>query len=449
MKKVKLRPKSSKVVGVIGLGYIGLPLTAALAKVGYQVIGIDIDENKVKKLSRYYKSSIYEPGLNETLKKCKNRISFTTDQPTFLKQCDAVIITVGTPIDGKGQPDFKDVDNVAETIGKNIKKGQLIMLKSTVLPGITRRLALQIEKMSGLVAGKDFHVAYCPERTLEGNVLKELYTLPKIIGGINKESLSRGASLIKKLGGKILKVSSLEIAEICKCIDNSYRVVNITFANEIGDICEKNGLDSYEIVSAVNKTYPRTNLFLPGLGAGGPCLSKDPRILNYYALTNKLKTKMIDASIAKSDESTMRIVPLITKFILKNKIKNPKIALLGLAFKGYPATDDIRNSPAVDIYKLLQNKLKNASFSFYDPIIKEFFSNRVNKNLQDSISGSNVAVFLTNHPNLKNIDSKLFSSTSKKPLLVVDCWHNLVGVNEIKDKNVQIFRIGDSSHLKT
>ncbi|MFH1714389.1 MAG: nucleotide sugar dehydrogenase, partial [Candidatus Nealsonbacteria bacterium] len=431
-----------------GLGYIGLPLTAALASVGYKVIGIDIDENKVKKLNLSYKSSLYEPGLNETLKRCKNRISFTTDQSVALKQCDAVIITVGTPIDSKGRPDFRDVDNVTKTIGKNIKKGQLIMLKSTVLPGITRRLALQVEKMSGFKAGKDFYVVYCPERTLEGKVLKELYTLPKIIGGINEESLNEGSALIKKLGGKVVKVSSLEIAEICKCIDNSYRVVNITFANEIGDICEKNGLDSYEIVSAVNKTYPRTNLFLPGLGAGGPCLSKDPRILNYYAKTNKLKTKMINASIAKSDESTMRLAPLITKFINKNKIKNPKIALVGLAFKGSPATDDIRNSPAVDIYKILQNKFKNASFSFCDPIIKEFFFNKVNKNMQECLKGSNVAVFLTNHPNLKNIDPKRFLGISKRPLLVVDCWHNLVNHSEIKDKNVQIFRIGDSSHLK-
>jgi len=303
--------------------------------------------------------------------------------------------------------------------------------------------------MSGLKAGKDFYVVYCPERTLEGRVLKELYTLPKIIGGINKESLNKGAAIIKKLGGKIIKVSSLEIAEICKCIDNSYRVVNITFANEIGDICEKNGLDAYEIVSAVNKTYPRTHLFLPGLGAGGPCLSKDPRILNYYAKTNKLTTKMINASIVKSQESTMRLVPVITQFIKKNKIKNPKISLVGLAFKGFPVTDDIRNSPAVDVYLALKEKLANPKFNFYDPIIKNFLSNNVSKKLDECFKDSNVVAFMTNHPALRDIDSQRLIKISGRPLLLVDCWHNLLNLDEINDKKIKIFRIGDSSYLKS
>lgn len=449
MSSPKKRLKLNKIIGVIGLGYIGLPLTAALASVGYRVLGIDIDEDKIKRLKKTHKGHLYEPGLDEALRKHKDRIEFTTEQPSALKKCDAIIITVGTPMDGKSRPDFRDVDNVAKTIGKNLRKGQLIMLKSTVLPGITRRFSLQLEKLSGLKAGADFYVVYCPERTLEGKVLEELYTLPKIIGGINKESLNKGASLIKRLGGKVVKVSSLEIAEMCKCIDNSYRVVNITFANEIGDICEKNGLDSYEIVRAVNKTYPRTNLFLPGLGAGGPCLSKDPKILNYYAKTNKLRTKMINASIVKSHESTMRLVPMITRFVKKNGIKEPKISLVGLAFKGSPATDDIRNSPAVDIYKALRKSLKSPIFNFYDPIIKNFLSNQVSGNLKSCLKGSNVVVFLTNHPAFRNIDSKYLLGVSSRPLLVVDCWHNLINPEKVQGKKVQIFRIGDSSYLKS
>lgn len=431
------------------MGYLGLPMTAAFAKVGYRVIGIDIDKRKIKKLKQTYQGNIYEPGLNETLKRYKDRIRFTTEQPAALKECDAIVITVGTPIDNKSQPDFSDVNNVADTVGENLRKGQLIILKSTVLPGVTRRLALQLEKLSGLKAGADFFVVFSPERTLEGRVLKELYTLPKIIGGINLESLNRGAAVIKRLGGEIIKVSSLEIAEMCKCIDNSYRVVNISFANEIGDICEKNRIDSYEIVSAINKAYPRTNLFFPGLGAGGPCLSKDPRILNYYAEKNNLKTKMINASIIKSQESTMRLVPMIIQFVKKNKIKRPKISLVGLAFKGFPVTDDIRNSPAVDIYRALEKKIKNATFSFYDPIIKNFLSHKVAGNLKDCLKDSNVVVFLTNHMALKNVDSKYLSDISSRPLLIVDCWHNLINLNKIQDKKVKIFRIGDSSHLKS
>lgn len=334
MKNVKIS-KPNKTIGVIGLGYIGLPLAAAFARVGFQVIGIDIDKMKIKKLKQTYKWNIYEPGLNDTLKRYKSRIRFTSEQPAVLKECDVIVITVGTPIDNKSRPDFSDVNNVAETIGKNLRKGQLIILKSTVLPGVTRHLAQQLEKISGLYAGKDFYVVFSPERTLEGRVLKELYTLPKIVGGINLESQNRGVAVMKRLGGKIIRVSSLEIAEMCKCIDNSYRVANISFANEIGNICEKNGIDSYEIVKAVNEAYPRTNLFFPGLGAGGPCLSKDPKILNYYARRKGLKTKMIDASIIKSQESTMRLVPLVAGFIKKNKIKKNKNIFGGAGFQGF------------------------------------------------------------------------------------------------------------------
>lgn len=444
MKKVK-KSKRGQVIGVVGLGYIGLPLAAAFARSGFRVLGIDIDRKKIKKLNQTYKSSIYEPGLNETLQCYKNRIRFTSEQSAALKECDVIVITVGTPMSNKSRPDFGDVNNVTKTIGQNLQKDQLIILKSTVLPGVTRDMACQLEKLSGLKAGKDFYVVFSPERTLEGKVLKELYTLPKIVGGINLESQKKGVAVIKKLGGKIIKVSSLEIAEMCKCIDNSYRVVNITFANEIGDICEKNGIDSYEIIKAVNEAYPRTNMFFPGLGAGGPCLSKDPKILNYYAERNNIKTKMINASIVKSHESTMRLAPMICQFIKKNKIKKPKISLLGLAFKGSPATNDIRNSPAVDLYQVLEKRLKNSMFNFYDPIVKSFLSHKVAKDLRGCLKNSHVAIFLTNHPVLKNIDSKNILRISKRPLLVIDCWHNLLNLDKIQDKKVKVFRIGDSS----
>ena len=144
----------------------------------------------------------------------------------------------------------------------------------------------------------------------------------------------------------------------------------------------------------------------------------------------------------------MRLVPVISNFIKKNEIKKPKISLVGLAFKGFPITDDIRNSPAVDIYMDLDKKIKNPTFKFYDPVIKNFLSNKTTRNLKSCLLDSNVVVFLTNHPSLKNIDSTNLLSASGRPLLVVDCWHNLTNPDKIRDKKVQIFRIGDSSHLE-
>lgn len=430
----------------MGLGYIGLPVLAAFAGKGCQVVGVDVDSKKIKKLKQTYRVDIHEPGVNEVFSRCQNNIQFTDSEVLVMKECEAVIITVGTPVRLDGKPDFHYLDSAVNSIGKHLRAGQVIIFKSTIMPGVTRQLAQKLEKLSGLKAGKDFFVVFCPERTVEGRALEELYTLPKIVGGLNKESLERGVEIIKILGGEIVKVSCLEIAEMAKCLDNTYRVNQIAFANEIGEICEKAGLDSYELVRAVNKAYPRTNLFLPGLGAGGPCLSKDPEILKYFAHRNGAKTMVIEADISRNREATLKLAPLVSRFIRLNKIKRPKIALLGLAFKGRPATDDIRNSPSVDIYNILAAKLKKkAEFSFFDPIAKNFLGSKVLSSFKDAAQNSHIIMFLTNHPKLMDIDVKDIVKTANRPLLVVDCWHNLCNREEVKDTNIKIYRIGDKT----
>lgn len=428
------------------MGYIGIPLLAAFAGRGYQTMGIDVDRKKIKKLSRTYKTDIYEPGVNEILSRWRKNIEFTIDHKKAIKECNVIIVTVGTPFKNNHQPNFSYLDQVVDLIGKHLRPGQLIMFKSTVLPGVTRKLAAKLEKKSKMAAGIDFYVVFCPERTVEGRALYELYNLPKIIGGINQKSLQKGAKIIAGLGGKVLKVSSLEIAEMCKCVDNAYRVANIAFGNEIGNICERAGLDGYELAKAVNYTYPRTNLFLPGLGAGGPCLTKDPKILRYFARENKVDTTVIDASIKRNEHATLRIVTEVAKFLKKNKIKNPKISLLGLAFKGKPVTNDTRNSPAVEIYQGLKNKIKKATFSFYDPLVKNFLGNKVSRDLPGTVKNSNIVMFLTNHDKLMGIKAGKISAITRRPLLLVDCWHNLKDSEKIKNKKVKIFIVGGNSY---
>jgi len=437
--------KFKEKIGIIGVGYIGLPMVAAFASVGYRVMGIDLDRRKMAKLRKTYQADIYEPGVNKTLVAYRKNIEFTVDNKKAMRECDIILVTVGTPLADDSRPNFKHIFNVTRSIGKCLRPGQLIVFKSTVVPGMTRQLASKLEKISRLKAGEDFDVVYCPERTVEGRALEELYNLPKIVGGINKKSLERGAKIIGRLGGKVLKVSSLEIAEMCKCVDNTYRVANIAFGNEIGNICEKIGIDGYELASAVNCTYPRTNLFLPGLGAGGPCLSKDPRILEYFARKKGVDISVISASIKRNKDSTERIIPRALSFINKNKIKRVKIALIGVAFKGKPETDDIRNSPAVEIYQGLMEKIKNRKVSFYDPLVKNFFEEESSESLKECLRDANVVMFLTNHPSFLGIDAREVLKSSSRPLLIVDCWHNLKNLEKAKGKDIQIFRVGDNN----
>src|SRR3989338_2383335 len=395
-------------IAVFGLGYIGLPFTAALANVGYKVIGVDIDKEKVEMLKKG-EVMIYEPGLKEILEKHKSKVEYTTDSSYAMEHADTILVTVGTPVDENEQPNYNHIDSCIEDIGKNLKKGHLIILKSTVVIGTTEEyVAPLLEKLSGLKAGEDFYLAFCPERTIEGLALHELYNLPKIVGGINKESSERCKKVVERLGSKVFIVSSPEVAEVCKLIDNIYRSINIGFANEVGMLCEHLGINAHEVVNTVNASYNRTNIFTPGLGADGPCLTKDPIIFKYSAQKIGSPYIMADACIDINLFSTYRFMDMIQQFLEKNAVSNPKIALIGLAFKGFPETDDIRGSPALKLFEKLKNitikNVKHISFSFYDPIITSFNGTTSSNSLEDAVENADIILFLTDHRALMNVD---------------------------------------------
>lgn len=432
-------------ISVIGIGYVGLPITTALANVGYKVVGVDFNKQRVQDLNEKNETDIYEPGVYETLRKCKDSVEFTSDYSYALKNCDTVLITVGTPLKDDGTPNYEYLDSSLASIGKNLRKDQLIILKSTVIPGTTEdHVVSKLEGLSNLKAGKDFYLAFCPERTIEGLALHELYTLPKIVGGINKESTERAAKIFTKLGGKIIKVSSPRIAEMAKLIDNLYRAMNIAFANEVGELCEKLKIDAHEMVSAVNHAYDRTHIYRPGLGADGPCLSKDPGIFRYSAKKYGLKTEMIDSCISKNKYSTLRIADMVKNFVKDRNLTKPKIALIGLTFKGFPITDDLRGSPAVKIYNDLSNNLDSFEFTFYDPLVTNFLGKKTEDSMSNCFKDADVVMFLTNHPRLMNIDVNHIQKHSNKPLLLIDSWGNIQNLEETKPyKDVNFFRIGN------
>ena len=434
----------NKTVTVIGIGYIGQPLVAVLAKSGFNVIGLDIDKAKVKRLQKTYKATIKEPKLDQLLRKYKKRIIFTTNYKKAVSEASAIFITVGTPIKKNGKPNYNYLKSTAKKIGKYLERGKIIILKSTVTIGTTKKLVKPLlEKYSGLKAGKDFYLAFCPERTVEGKAVEELQKLPKIIGGINKKSAEKAKEIISKIGGKCIIVSSPEVAEICKIIDNYYRAVNIALANEIGFLCERVGLSMEEVKKAVNDSYERTNIFSAGLGADGPCLYKDMHLFQYSAKSQHIKPYIVDAAIKVSEWSDNRIADACVKFVEKYSLKKAKIALIGLAFKGRPETDDTRGSPAVFIYKRLIAKLNKAEYSFYDPIVKSFEGKKVAKTLNEAIRNANIILFLNNHPKIMNITSTSILKTSARPLLVIDAWGNLKNPKKLRKEGIEYFRIGD------
>lgn len=434
-------------VAVFGLGYVGLPVSAAFAKSGFKVFGVDVDEKKIEKLSETYAAEIFEPGLNETLQKFKKRITFTTDAALAIDNCRVLIITVGTPLKDPKTPEFSAIESVIGTIGKRLQKGHVVILKSTVVLGTTENFVKKkLEQVSGLNAGVDFFLAFCPERTIEGLALYELYTLPKIVGGVNLASTKKVSAIMKKLGGHIVEVSSPRAAELCKLVDNLYRAINISFANEIGLVCEAAGIDAQEIILAVNKSYKRTSIFAPGLGADGPCLSKDPQIFSFFAQQNNFSVSLTDAAIKENEFATLRVADMVKEFVLNKKVSKPKIAFLGLAFKGFPETDDQRGSPALKIFSKLEKELKEFEFSGFDPRVKSFMGRKTSPSVRDCIAGANVVLFLTNHPVLSSIDPKDIIFNAYKPLLIVDCWHNLKNPKALNLPDwVKILRVGDGS----
>lgn len=430
-------------IAILGLGYIGLPFTAALANVGYKVIGIDIDKERIDLLNRG-EVPFYEPGLKETLEKNKEKIEYTTDSIYALQSADTILITVGTPIKENNEPDYTQLDSCIEEIGKNLRREQLIMLKSTVFIGTTEEhVAPKLEELSGLKAGEDFYLVFCPERTIEGLALHEIYNLPKIIGGINEKSALRAEKIIRKLGSNVKIVSSPRVAEMCKLVDNLYRSYNIAFANELGMLCEKIGINANEVASTVNDAYPRTQIFTPGLGADGPCLSKDPLIFKYAASKHNVSTPVTDGCIIQNKFSTLRIADMIKDYILKNNLDKINLAIVGLAFKGFPETDDLRGSPATKLLDALKKEnIQLDSVKLYDPLVKNFQGYSLSNSITEAIEDSNIVLFLTNHPKLMNIELDHIKDKIKKPAFIIDAWGNINFSPDSIPEGINYFRIG-------
>lgn len=417
-----------KYVCVLGLGYVGLTLALAMADVGYHVIGVEIRDDVLKSLKKG-KAHFYEPGLEDLLARLvkAKRIRFVKHIPNGVK-ASVYIITVGTPLNQQGKVRLDMIESVAKEVSAHLKKDDMVILRSTVKIGTTSNNIYPILKKSGVY----FDLAFCPERTLEGQALKELRLLPQIIGGRTVHAAVRAGQLFQFLTPTVVRVNDIETAEMIKLIDNAHRDVFFSFSNEVARLCDKVGISAMEVIQAGKLGYPRTNLPMPGL-VGGPCLVKDPYILAEGTRERGITPEITLLARRLNEKQPEEVVSFLSSYTrkLKGFPKRPRIALMGIAFKGRPATDDLRGTMALPVFNSLKRHFAGAEFVGYDPVVSSSeikkFGLKPISTLEGALQGSNLVLILNNHPVFSSMNIQILSEKMKKPGLIYDFWNSFTG----------------------
>lgn len=367
--KQKLLDKTA-ILGVVGLGYVGLPLAVEKAKAGYKTIGFDVQENKVDMVNsgKNYIGDVVNADLEAIVK--SGFLSATTD---FAKvaQADCVCICVPTPLDEHQQPDISYVKDSAESIVPYMHKDMLIVLESTTYPGTTEELLKPILETSGLVCGEDFYLAFSPERVDPGNLIYKTKNTPKVVGGITAECTDIAATLYESvLEAPIHRVSSPAIAEMEKILENTYRNVNIGLVNELAILCNKMGINFWEVIDAAKSKPYGFQAFYPGPGLGGHCIPLDPYYLSWKAREYGFHTSMIESSMMVNDRMPEYCVERATKILNRGKkaMNGSKVLVLGVAYK--QDIDDYRESPAIRVIEELEKE--GANVVYFDPYVPEY-----------------------------------------------------------------------------
>jgi UDP-N-acetyl-D-glucosamine dehydrogenase len=370
--KKKINEKQAKIC-IIGLGYVGMPLAVNLAKKNFFVYGYDNNYSRIKRL-KTGKNYIGDIGTEEVSRLIdKDKFLPTTDQ-RVIKQADVVIICVPTPLRKVKIPDVSFVKEAAKTIKKNLKPGQLIILESTSYPTTTREVVLPELKKSGLSEEKDFFLCFSPERVNPGDKLHPITKIPKLVGGLSSKSTQLAKSLYSKIIKEVHAVSSPEVAETSKLLENTFRLVNIALISEFTMVAEKLGINIWEVIKAA-KTKPFGFMpFYPGPGIGGHCIGTDPKFLSWKSKKMGFKTKMIDLASYIDHFMPEYVVERVDKALGKKKISNSKILILGVTYK--KDVKDLRESPALDIIEKLQKK--KTKVDYYDPLIPYLRVNNIN-----------------------------------------------------------------------
>lgn len=369
-------------VAVIGLGYVGLPLAVEKAKAGYKTVGFDVQESKVKMVNEgnNYIGDVVNEELEDIVE--KGLLSATTDF-SFVKEADFIAICVPTPLDEYQQPDISYVKQSTEEIAKYLKKGSIVVLESTTYPGTTEELLLPIlEKGSGLKCGEDFYLAFSPERVDPGNLIYKTKNTPKVVGGVGKDATEIAAAMYRKvLNNDIFEASSPKVAEMEKILENTYRNINIGLANEMAIICNKMGINVWEVIEAAKTKPYGFQAFYPGPGLGGHCIPLDPYYLSWKAREYNYHTQLIETSGIINDSMPSYVVQRCGKIL--NKFKKPlngsTILILGVSYK--QDIDDYRESPALKVIECFEKE--GSIIEFYDPYVEEYeYKGQIKKGLK-------------------------------------------------------------------
>jgi len=352
----------------MGLGYVGLPLIQAFVAAGYQTFGFDVDDRKVARLKagESYIGHIPSKWISQCV--ADGKFEPTADM-SRLKEADAILICVPTPLSETRDPDLTYVETTARQIAAVLRPGQLIVLESTTYPGTTRDVVLPILESSGLVAGRDFFLAYSPEREDPGNPNFAARTIPKVVGGIDTPSQRLAEALYSAAVVKVVPVSSCEVAEACKILENTYRSVNIALVNELKVLFDRMGIDVWEVIEAA-KTKPfGFQAFYPGPGLGGHCIPIDPFYLSWVARKHAMPTRFIELAGEINTNMPSYVIERVTQALNDHRkpVNGSRICILGVAYK--KDVDDPRESPS---FVLMEQLLKRgAILSYSDPFVPE------------------------------------------------------------------------------
>lgn len=394
---LKLKNKTAR-LGVVGLGYVGLPLAVEKARAGYEVIGFDVQNQKVEMVNKgeNYIGDIVDDDLKELVK--EGKLKATTDF-SFIGDVNTVCIAVPTPLDKYKQPDLSYVVNSTKNIAKYLKKGMLVILESTTYPGTTEEVIKPILEESGLKCGEDFFLAFSPERVDPGNKEYNTKNTPKVVGGCTADCTEVAGTLYRYvLDGDIMEVSSPAVAEMEKILENTFRNINIALANEMAILCDRMGIDIWEVIDAA-KTKPYGFMaFYPGPGLGGHCIPLDPFYLEWKAKEYDYHTKLIETSGIINDSMPEFVVDNVMKLLNKEKkaLNGAKVLVMGVAYK--KDIDDMRESPALKVLELLEKH--GAEIVINDPYVPRFKYNGkeyVSVQWERVIKSSDIVLITTDH----------------------------------------------------
>lgn len=424
LKKLKTKIlKHEAKIAIIGLGYVGLPLALTFVKKGFRVYGLDVDEGRVLKLGKGI-SYILDTPSSEIREAISSRQFAVTNDFTPIKEADAVIICVPTPLYKTKEPDVSYIVSAVKNIKKYMKRGQIIVLESTTYPGTTEEVMLPVLESDGMREGRDFYLAFSPERIDPGNPKYNTQNTPKIIGGISKGSTEVAKLLYEQAIDMVIAVSSSKVAEMVKLLENTFRIVNIGLVNEIMLMCDNLGINVWEVIDAA-KTKPYGYMpFYPGPGVGGHCIPIDPIYLSWKARMNGFEARFIDLASQVNSEMPHYVVSKVIDGLNDQgkSLRGSRILVTGVAYK--KDVKDLRESPALEIIDILIKK--GALVSYYDPYLPYLKIHEINLKSVDfnknSFRGSDCVVIVTDH---SKIDYEFIAKNSK---LVVDTRNVLKGI---------------------